>query len=58
MKPVQTSFYPNRTIPTSKILKKKYGCDGFEEMNNFLHRNFFIFETYFELKFWEFKVCF
>jgi hypothetical protein len=36
----------------------KYFCEGFAERNNFLHRNFFRFEMYFELKIWEVKVCF
>jgi hypothetical protein len=36
----------------------KYFCEGFGERNNFLHRNFFRFEMYFELKIWEVKVCF
>jgi hypothetical protein len=36
---------------------KKYGFEGFEERNNFLHRNFFIFEMDIELKFREVKVC-
>jgi hypothetical protein len=31
----------------------KYSFEGFEEENNFLHRNFFRFEIYFELKFLE-----
>jgi hypothetical protein len=31
----------------------KYGHEGFEERDNFLHRNFFIFEMKFELKFQE-----
>jgi hypothetical protein len=26
----------------------KFGCEGFEEGNNFLHRNFFRFEIYFK----------
>jgi hypothetical protein len=26
----------------------KYGCEVFEEGNNFLHRNFFRFEIYFK----------
>jgi hypothetical protein len=30
--------------------KTKYGCEGFEERNKFLHWNFFIFEIDFELK--------
>jgi hypothetical protein len=31
-----------------EIFKIKYGIYGFEERNNFLHRNFFIFEFDFE----------
>jgi hypothetical protein len=31
----------------------KYGFEGFNERNNFLHRNFFRFEVDFELKFRE-----
>jgi hypothetical protein len=33
-----------------EIFEIKYGFGGFEEMNNFLHRNIFRFEMYFELK--------
>jgi hypothetical protein len=36
----------------------KYGDEGFKDKNNFLHRNFFRFEIYFELKIWEVKVHF
>jgi hypothetical protein len=39
-------------------LKTKYGCEGLEERNKFLHRNFFIFEMNFELKNWKDKLCF
>jgi hypothetical protein len=38
------------------VLKKfqiKYGIQGFEERNKYLHRNFFRFELDFELKFRE-----
>jgi hypothetical protein len=38
--------------------KIKYGCEGFDERNNYLHRNFFRFEMSFELKFGEVKVYF
>jgi hypothetical protein len=31
-------------------IKIKYGPEGFEERNNFLHRNFFRFGVDFELK--------
>jgi hypothetical protein len=34
----------------------KYGCDGFEERKNFLHRKFSRFEMDFELKIWEVMV--
>jgi hypothetical protein len=37
------------TFPSLKILKK-YGCEGFEEGNNFIHRNLFIFGMDFEVK--------
>jgi hypothetical protein len=36
-----------------KNFEIKYGHEGFEEMNNFLHRNFFRFKMKFELKFQE-----
>jgi hypothetical protein len=49
---------PKRTFLRSKFLKNKYGCEGFEEMNNFLYRNFFVFEMDFEIKIWKFNVCF
>jgi hypothetical protein len=44
--------------PELKIFEIKYGCEGFEERNNFIHRNFFRFEMDSELKIWEFKVYF
>jgi hypothetical protein len=31
----------------------KYGFEGFDERNKFLHRNFFKFEVDFEWKLWE-----
>jgi hypothetical protein len=31
-----------------KKFEIKYGCEGFEETNNFLHRNFFRFEMEFK----------
>jgi hypothetical protein len=46
---------PNRTLEKIEI---KYGCEGFEEGNNFLHRNFFRFKMGIELKCGEFNVCF
>jgi hypothetical protein len=36
----------------------KYGFEGLEEGNNFIHRHFFIIEMGFELKFGEFNVGF
>jgi hypothetical protein len=38
-------------IPEVKKNEIKYGYEGFKEGNNFLHRNMFIFEMYFKLKF-------
>jgi hypothetical protein len=46
-KSVQTSFDPNMTLTRSKI-EIKYGFEGFEERNNFLHKYFFRFELDFE----------
>jgi hypothetical protein len=37
------------TFLSSKILKK-YGSEGFEDVNNFLHRNFFRTRMDFKLK--------
>jgi hypothetical protein len=39
------------SVPEPKIFEIKYGFGGFEEMKNFLHRNYIRFETNFELKF-------
>jgi hypothetical protein len=39
-----------KDIPEIQKFEIKYGCEGFEERNNFLHRNFFRFEIDFELK--------
>jgi hypothetical protein len=52
---VQIVFVPKRTFLSSKNFKK-YGRRGFEEGNNFIHRNCFRFKIYFELKIWEVKV--
>jgi hypothetical protein len=41
-----------------KQIEIKYGCEGFEERNNFLHKIFFISKIDFELKIWEVKVYF
>jgi hypothetical protein len=35
-------------LPRVKKFELKYGVEGLEERNNFLHRNFFIFEVDFE----------
>jgi hypothetical protein len=58
----------NQTLPNFILSKQnlfgienfeiKYGCEGFEERNNLLHRNFFRFKMDFELKIWEIKVYF
>jgi hypothetical protein len=37
-------------IPILEKIEVKYGFEGLEEMNNFLHKNFFTFKIYFELK--------
>jgi hypothetical protein len=67
-KTIQTNLNLNQTHPNFilskhdflgiKKFKIKYGCEGFEERNNFLHHNFFRFKMDFELKNWEFKVYF
>jgi hypothetical protein len=46
------------SLPELENFEIKYAFGGFEEMNNFLHRNFIRFEMNFEVKFWEVKVCF
>jgi hypothetical protein len=56
-KSFQTLTDPKKTFPSSKI-EIKYGCEGFGESNNFVHRKFFIFEIEFELKIWGVKVRF
>jgi hypothetical protein len=45
---VQNLTDPKSTFSCSKKTKIKYSFDGFEERNNFLHRNFFNFEMDFE----------
>jgi hypothetical protein len=45
-KSVHTPLDPN--LPVSKKIEIKYGFEGFEERNNFLHRKFFIFEMDFK----------
>jgi hypothetical protein len=39
-----------KDLPKLKKFEIKYGYEGFEEGNNFLHRNFFRFETNFKWK--------
>jgi hypothetical protein len=41
---------PKRTFPSSKKIEIKYGCEGFEERNNLLHRNFIRYEMDFKSK--------
>jgi hypothetical protein len=45
-----------KEFPELEQFEIKYGCEGFEERNNFLHSNFYRFEMDVELKIWEFKV--
>jgi hypothetical protein len=40
-------------LPRVKKIELKYGFEGFEERNDFLHRNFFRFEVDFERTFRE-----
>jgi hypothetical protein len=40
-------------LPRIKKFEIKYGVEGFEERNNFIHMNFSIIEMDFELKFRE-----
>jgi hypothetical protein len=44
-------FRSNQDLPELKKYELKYDCEGFDERNNFLHRKFFRFEMYSELKF-------
>jgi hypothetical protein len=39
-----------------KTFEIKYGYEGFQKINNVLHRNVLIFEIEFELKIWEVEV--
>jgi hypothetical protein len=57
-KSIQNLIQPKTDIPKLQKFKIKYGCQDFGERNNFIHRNFFRFQMYFELKIWEVKVCF
>jgi hypothetical protein len=47
-KSLQILTGPKPTFPSSKKIKIKYGCDGLEEWNNSLHRNFSKFEMDFK----------
>jgi hypothetical protein len=40
-------------LPGIENFEIKYGCEGFDERNNFFYRNFSRFEMEFELKFRE-----
>jgi hypothetical protein len=46
---------PKNDISELEKFEIKYGCEGLEEGNNFLHRNFFKFEIDFKWKFREFS---
>jgi hypothetical protein len=39
---------PKKDLHELKKFEIKYGCEGLEERNNFLHRNFFIFGMHFK----------
>jgi hypothetical protein len=43
---------PKRDLPELEKFEIKYGCEGFEEGNNVIHRNFLRFEMDYELKKW------
>jgi hypothetical protein len=45
-------------LPELQKFGIKYGCEGLEESNKFVHRNFIRLKSNFELKIWEVKVCF
>jgi hypothetical protein len=55
---IQTLTAPKKVFFRLKKFEIKYGCEGFEESNNFLKMNFFRFKMSFELKIWEVKVYF
>jgi hypothetical protein len=46
----------NISLPEIKNFEIKYGFEGFDEVNNFIHRNFSRFEMDFKIKFRESKV--
>jgi hypothetical protein len=45
-------------LPELQKFGIKYGCEGLEESNKFVHRNFIRLKINFELKIWEVKVYF
>jgi hypothetical protein len=45
-----------KDFPELEKIQIKYGCECFEEKNNFIHSNFSKFKMDFELKIWEVKV--
>jgi hypothetical protein len=47
-----------KDLPKIKKFEIKYGFEGFEEWNNFIHRNVFRLEMFVELKIWESMSCF
>jgi hypothetical protein len=49
-------LWPKQDIPEIKKFEIKYVFEGFDERNNFLHRNFSRFEMDFKIKFRESKV--
>jgi hypothetical protein len=51
---ILSSFDQSKSdFPKLEKIEIKYGHEGFEERNNFLHMNFFRFKMEFELKFQE-----
>jgi hypothetical protein len=48
--------YSKKDLPELETFEIKYGCKGFTERNNFLHRYFFEFKMDFELNIGEVKV--
>jgi hypothetical protein len=49
----QNFIQSKHDLPRIKKFEIKYGFEGFEERNNFIHMNFSIIEMDFELKFRE-----
>jgi hypothetical protein len=50
--------YLKNDIPELENFELKYDFEGFEERNNFLHRNVFRFMMEIELKIWEVEIYF